>query len=87
MIGTIILALLYFGSLIWAIVRMIKFSLLFKTERNPFIRTCKRCGAVQNMYSWNVEGMEHISWWEEMYANDEDPNCPCHSYAKYPTLW
>lgn len=55
---------------------------LFKATDNPYKRECKKCGAHQDMYQSNVEGLEHKTWWEEVYPIGNNPNCECHKYAR-----
>lgn len=81
-IGWCFIAILLIGLYHW-IRRSIRQSILFKLGRNPYRRVCKKCGSCQTMYSSNIEGLEEVSWWEEVYPIGDNPNCECHSYAEY----
>lgn len=78
----ILFAFIILGA-IWAAIRQVKISVLFKIGRNPFIRVCRKCGAHQSQYQSNIEGMDHITWWEEVYPIGNNENCQCHKYAEY----
>lgn len=53
---------------------------IFQYERNPYRRTCKKCGAQQDLTEFVGSRM---MWWEESYPIGNDPSCKCHSYAEY----
>lgn len=52
--------------------------------RTPYSRTCRKCKALQNMYSYSWGGR---SWWEEMYPIGNDPHCECHQFSEHHPLW
>lgn len=57
----------------------------FKRGKNPYRRTCKKCGSIQEQF--HRVGAEHLeefwdTWWEEMYEGN-NPKCKCHRYSEY----
>lgn len=77
-IGIMVLASIYF------IIRQIRIMFLFTVDKyNPYNRKCTKCGAHQVMYQSNIEGMEHWTWWEEVYPIGNNEKCKCHKYAEY----
>lgn len=55
---------------------------MFKIGRNPFVRECKRCGAIHNNMSWSMNDNEN-AWWEEV-AEGNDPACKCKQHQNNP---
>ena len=82
-----LLAIVFVGLTVLAIIYSIKERRQFKRGHNPFTRICKSCGAHQDQYRSNVEGWEHHTWWVEMSPVGNDPNCKCHSYADNERNW
>ena len=78
----IFFALLIIGF-IWLICRKIQETFLFKKGRNPYHRICRKCGAHQNMYQSNIEGLESHYWWEDVYPIGNNENCLCHKFTDY----
>ena len=64
----------------YSIYRWIMVKIIFKKHSNPFVRECRRCTSVQNMYQSNIEH-DNSTWWEEMYDGN-DADCRCHKYAE-----
>ncbi len=55
---------------------------LFKYDRNPWRRYCKRCDQQQDQHTWSWGGE---SWWEDMGAI-VNKNCKCHEYSTYKSM-
>jgi hypothetical protein len=76
-----IFALFAVAMIIYGIYRMTLAHILFKHDRNPFRRVCKRCNQLQEMYQSNIEGCNDM-WWENM-GTQGDAKCKCQSFASY----
>ena len=66
---------------VYLIGRGIYLSILFRRDRNPYRRFCRKCGQQQDwyQYSWAVRAVD--GWWEDMQSIP-DPDCVCHKYAE-----
>lgn len=80
-VGVVILLVIAIAAGV-ALYKFLQELFLFKTGDNPYQRTCRKCGAQQEMYQSNVEGFEKIYWWEERFTFTSKPECKCHKYAK-----
>lgn len=79
-VGAVILLVIAIGAGI-AFYKWLQELFLFKTGDNPYRRTCRKCGAQQEMYQSNVEGFETTYWWEEKFTFINKPKCKCHKYV------
>jgi len=56
-------------------------SMFKRGSRNPFVRECKKCGAIHNQMCWDIHDAN--SWWEEV-SEGNDPNCKCKNHQHNP---
>ena len=52
---------------------------LFTGERNPYRRTCRKCGQKQGAFSRTYNQSQ---WWED-FSPVPDEDCVCHTYSTY----
>ena len=67
----------WFIALFW---RDLITTIFFKREKNPYRRTCKKCGQIQNEMTLSYN--RNIIWWEDVMPVP-DEKCICHKFAKY----
>jgi len=53
----------------------------FIRGRNPFTRTCKKCGAIQDQFQMGMDSS--YTWWQEISPGN-DPNCKCKNETSNP---